>query len=109
MMTALQVLALLRQRGRPLSELASVLEPLPQVLRAVAVREKPPFEELDQLQVTLERIGRELSGKGRIHLRYSGTEPVARVMVEGDDLGSIKEMADEVCAEIRKAIGEPGS
>lgn len=106
MLTALQVLAMLRRHERPLSELADVIDPVPQVMRSVQVREKPPLEELSGVQAALERIDRDLKGRGRIHVRYSGTEPVARVMVEGEDRRRIGELAEEVCAQIRKAIGE---
>ena len=105
-LTALQVLAMLRRHERPLSELADVFDPVPQVMRSVQVREKPPLDELSAVQATLERIDRDLEGRGRIHVRYSGTEPVARVMVEGEDRRRIGELAEEVCAQIRKAIGE---
>jgi phosphoglucosamine mutase len=106
MLTALQMLAILRRQERPLSELAAFMEPLPQVLRGVRVREKPPLEELSGLQSTLERIDRELGGLGRVLVRYSGTEPVARVMVEGEDRGQIEALAQEVAMEIEDLVGE---
>ncbi len=106
MLTALQVVAMMRRHGRPLSSLASVIDPVPQVLRAVRVREQPPLEELTEVQATLQRIDRDLRGRGRIHVRYSGTEPVVRVMVEGESRDRIDQLASEVCAQIRNAIGE---
>jgi len=106
MLTALQVLALMRRHERPLSSLASVIDPVPQVLRSVRVREKPPFEQLEGVHATLRRIEAELQGLGRIHVRYSGTEPVARVMIEGEDPGRIDELAREMCEQISSAIGE---
>jgi phosphoglucosamine mutase len=107
MLSALQVLALMRSEDVPLSELASgAMERVPQVLRSVRVREKVPFEELTDLQRTLEAVEDALAGWGRILLRYSGTEPLARVMVEGEDEARIQELAGEVCAQIRRAIGE---
>ncbi len=105
MLTALQVLALLRRSGRPLSELAKVVEPLPQVLRSVPVRHKPPFEELPELARMIERIEADLSGRGRMLVRYSGTESVARVMVEGEERAHIEALASEVCEQIQKLIG----
>jgi len=105
MLTALQVLALMQRRGQPLSELAHVFEPLPQVLRSIRVRKKTPFDELEAFRTTLARVERDLTGKGRVLVRYSGTEPLARVMVEGDDRGVIETLAEEVCAELQKAIG----
>ena len=108
MLSALQVLARMHREERPLSELASVMERVPQVLRSVRVSEKPPLAELAGLQATLERIEADLDGAGRIVVRYSGTEPVARVMLEGDNLAHIETLADEVCAEIAAVIGEVG-
>jgi phosphoglucosamine mutase len=106
MLTALQVLALMLRRERPLSELAAVMEPLPQVLRSVRVREKPPLESLPGLQGLLGRIEAELKGRGRIHVRYSGTEPVARVMAEGEDASRVEALVREVSEVLRAAIGE---
>ena len=79
------------------------------LLRAVTVREKPPLEELSGVQAALQRIQRDLRGRGRINVRYSGTEPVARVMIEGEDRARIEELARDVCAEIAKVIGEEGT
>jgi phosphoglucosamine mutase len=106
MLTALQVLAMMRRLERPLSSLAAVMDPVPQVLRAVTVREKPPLEELSGVQAALQRIQRDLRGRGRINVRYSGTELVARVMIEGEDRARSEELARDVCAEIATVIGE---
>jgi phosphoglucosamine mutase len=106
LLTALQVLALLRRERRPLSELAAVFEPYPQVQRSVQVRAKPPLEELAELQQLLERIESDLGAHGRVLVRYSGTEPVARIMVEGEDSQVINGFADEICTVLRKAVEE---
>ena len=106
MLTALKVLALMRRDERQLSDLSRVMQRVPQVVHNVRVREKPPLEDLAGLSAQLERIESELGGEGRILVRYSGTEPVARVMLEGDDLPRIEALADEVCAEIAAVIGE---
>jgi phosphoglucosamine mutase len=106
MLTALQILALLTRTGRPLSELSSVMEPLPQVQRSVRVRTMPPLEELPELTALIRRIEEDVKGKGRIVVRYSGTEPLARVMLEGEDSPRIGELADEVCSLIRTLLGE---
>jgi len=108
MLTALQVLALMRREERPLSELARVMERTPQVLRAVRVSRKPPFEELPGLARALARVEADLAGRGRILVRYSGTERVARVMLEGDDRSEIETIAEELCALIKREIGEEG-
>jgi phosphoglucosamine mutase len=106
MLTALQVLALMRREERPLSELARVMERTPQVLRAVRVSSKPRFETLPEFSRALAQVDAKLAGRGRILVRYSGTEPVARVMLEGDDRAEIDAIADELCALIQRAIGE---
>ena len=105
-LSALQVLALMCREQQPLSHLARLMEPVPQVLRSVRVRAKPPLEELERLQTKVSEIEAELRGTGRIVVRYSGTEPVARVMIEGDDARRIETLADECCEEIAKALGE---
>ena len=106
MLTALQVLALMRREERPLSELARVMERTPQVLKSVRVRAKPPFAEIAGLARVLAAANDALRGRGRVNLRYSGTEPLARVMLEGDDAAQIDALAEELCSVIRKAIGE---
>ncbi|HTO55905.1 MAG TPA: phosphoglucosamine mutase [Myxococcota bacterium] len=106
MLSALQVLALMRREDRPLSELARVMQRTPQVLKSVRVRAKTPFGEIPELQRALLQVERALAGRGRINVRYSGTEPLARVMLEGDDSAQIESLAEELCQALRKAIGE---
>ena len=107
MLSALQVLALMHTERLSLSQLAAdAMQRVPQVLRGVRVREKVPFEELTDLQRTLETVEAALDGWGRILVRYSGTEPLARVMLEGEDQNRIHELANEVCAEISRLIGQ---
>jgi len=105
-LTALQVLAMLQRRQRPLSELASIYEPLPQVLRAVPVRERRPFAELPAVRDALLRAEAELADTGRVLVRYSGTEPVARVMVEGENRAQVEALCSELCDVLRATLGE---
>jgi phosphoglucosamine mutase len=91
---------------QPLSALARLMEPVPQVLRSVRVRAKTPFRELERVQKKLEQVEAELGEQGRVVVRYSGTEPLARVMIEGDDARRIETLAEECCEEIEKALGE---
>jgi phosphoglucosamine mutase len=109
LLTALQVLALQCRRGRPLSELLRVFEPLPQVLRSVRVREKPAFDSLPKLKEVMARVESELGSAGRVLVRYSGTEPVVRVMLQGDDQTRIQDLALEICGVLQRAIGEIGT
>ena len=92
LLTALQVLAIMRRSGRPLSELVAGFERLPQVLVNVNVAEKRPLEELPEFQKQLRAVEAALGGRGRVLVRYSGTEPKARVMVEGDDEARVREL-----------------
>jgi len=85
LLAALQLLRIMVEKQRPLSELAGLLEPFPQELRNVHVERKVPFEQAPGLQAEVDRVERDLRGKGRVLLRYSGTEAVCRVMVEGPD------------------------
>jgi phosphoglucosamine mutase len=106
MLSALQVLALMRREERPLSELAGAMQRTPQVLRSVRVRSKPALDSIPELARAVAKLERDLAGRGRINVRYSGTEPLARVMLEGDDEKAIGALADELCEVLKKAIGE---
>ncbi len=103
--TALRILRVMRETGAPLSELAHPYQPFPQVLLNVRVGEKPDFIELPAVGELVAEVERELAGDGRVLLRYSGTEPVARVMVEGPDREKIGEQAGRIAEAITAAIG----
>jgi phosphoglucosamine mutase len=103
--TALAVLRVLRASGRPLSELAAPYRTFPQLLRNVKVRAKPPLLELPGLAAALEEVERALAPDGRVLLRYSGTESLARVMVEGPDEHAIRAHVERLCELVRAAIG----
>jgi phosphoglucosamine mutase len=90
--------------GGPLSRQPRITR-APQVLRNVKVRHKPPFEEIPGLSAEQSRCEALLDGKGRILLRYSGTESLARVMVEGTDEGLVESVAGSLAGRIREAIG----
>ena len=105
MIAALQVLAIMKRRGKSLSRLAEVMEPLPQTLVNVDVHDKPPLEELDDFQTEVERIEGELGEEGRVLARYSGTESVARIMVEGPEERVVHNHAGELANALYKIIG----
>jgi len=105
MITALQVLALVQKTGKPLSELLSDFKRLPQVLLNVEVKEKVDLNKLPKVTQAIEKITRELGESGRVLVRYSGTEPKARVMIEGEEETRIRAQAEEIAAVIRKEIG----
>jgi phosphoglucosamine mutase len=105
LITTLLLLRTMKERGASLRELTAGLERYPQVLVNVKVKEKVPFSEIPNLmQVTL-RIEKELGENGRLLLRYSGTEALARIMIEGRSQPEIEAYADELARLIRDAIG----
>lgn len=93
-LTALQTLAAWRESGAPLSALKGLYQPTPQVLRNVHVRRKPPLEGLAETQDSIAKVSRMLDGRGRVFVRYSGTEPAIRVLVEGPKQGENRRLAD---------------
>lgn len=105
LLAALQVLAVMRRRKKPLSKLARVMTPFPQVLINIDVREKPPLEELDDFQTLVRQIEEKLDSKGRVLARYSGTESKARIMVEGPDDQTVQSYAEELSRSLRNLIG----
>jgi phosphoglucosamine mutase len=102
---ALNLLAVMLREGKPLSELARCFEPVPQVHLAVAVKQKRPLETLPGVVRAIGSVERALGGEGRVVVRYSGTENKARVLVEGPDARRIREHAETIAEELRKALG----
>ncbi|HEY2274773.1 MAG TPA: phosphoglucosamine mutase [Steroidobacteraceae bacterium] len=102
---ALQVLAVMKQTGRPLAELASGMQKYPQVLLNVKVAKRFDPSVVPAVQEALARIERTMAGEGRVVLRPSGTEPVIRVMVEGRDEGATRAAATELADVVRAAAG----
>jgi len=105
LITALQALALMRRKGRRLSDALERFERYPQVLVNVAVREKRPIEGIPSLCEAVRKVEQEFNGMGRVLIRYSGTELKARVMVEGEDLQRVDEVANDLADELRRALG----
>jgi phosphoglucosamine mutase len=103
--SALQILRIMIETGRPLSELKKVLRKYPQAQRNLKVREKPALETLGQVQRLLQETEQTLDGKGRVLLRYSGTEPKIRLLVEGRDESLINGHADRIASAIQESIG----
>ncbi len=93
-MAALQLLRIMRERDKPLSELATLVEPFPQVLKNIHVERKIPFNEVQAIGEAVKNAEAKLGREGRVLLRYSGTEAVARVMVEGKRRELVDELAD---------------
>jgi len=105
LITALQTLAIMRRSGRKLSDLTAGFQRFPQVLINVNVAEKRPIESLPGFARVLSKVEAELDGKGRVLIRYSGTEPKARIMVEGEDEERVDGYAHDLAHELRRALG----
>jgi phosphoglucosamine mutase len=103
--SALQVLRIMHQTGEPLSQLKTCLKKYPQAQRNVKVKSKPPIEELHDVIKLRDEIERELAGKGRVLLRYSGTEPKIRLLIEGREFDQIDKHANRMADAIQHAIG----
>jgi phosphoglucosamine mutase len=100
---ALRVLAIMRAEGKPLSELATVMTRMPQVLVNLQVERKVPLDQLPEVMKAITDVEQKLGGDGRVLVRYSGTESKARVMIEGNDEVLIKSWADEIAAVLAKS------
>jgi phosphoglucosamine mutase len=106
LVAALQVLRIMRTRQQPLSRLAQCWSRLPQVLSNIVVREKRPFGELDSVGQLVAHAEAELKERGgRVLLRYSGTEPKARLLLEGPDRATLQKWAQRISDAIRKQLG----
>jgi len=106
MIAALQLLSVMKEKGRPLSELKQVMTRCPQVLINVRVKEKVPMENVPGLSEAIKDIESSLKKKGRVLVRYSGTEPILRIMIEGDDKRSIQKYGADLKSIVKKEIGE---
>lgn len=104
-LTALQIMAIMVETGKPLGELKRVMTKLPQVLLNVAVREKKSFSRIPRVQRRIAQVEQDLGERGRVLVRYSGTEPLARIMLEGENEVGIQGMANDIAEEIRVALG----
>lgn len=103
--SALQVLSIMKQSGKPLSELAACMKTYPQVLVNVKVKERRDLASIPEVAGRMTEIEKKLDGTGRLLVRYSGTEPKVRVMIEGEDQSEIKALADDLAGIIREKLG----
>ncbi|MCA3636994.1 MAG: phosphoglucosamine mutase [Methylobacterium sp.] len=102
LIAALQVLAVVQKEGRPVSEVCRRFEPLPQILKNVKTTGGQPLKDAG-VSAAIETIRASLGKGGRLVIRPSGTEPVIRVMAEGDDRDLVARVVDDICAVITKA------
>ncbi len=103
--TALRVLRVMAETGRELADLASDLKTFPQVLVNVRVREKRELRELPPVADAMDEVERALAGQGRLLVRYSGTEPLLRIMIEGRDQHEIQGWAQGIADVVKREIG----
>ena len=103
--SALQLIGVMQETRSSLGELSTCLVKFPQVLVNVTVKEKPPVESIPGLTERARALEADMNGAGRILLRYSGTEALLRVMIEGEEQARIEHMAEELAGIVRRAIG----
>jgi len=104
-LTSLKMLEVMAAYNLPLSKLVEDLEEYPQILLNVPVRKKTDFDQFPEIINAKEEIEKRLGDSGRLNVRYSGTEPVARVMIEGQDRGEIEDYASQMASVISKYLG----
>ncbi len=105
LLTALRVLEVVARTGKPLAELVSDMKVFPQEIRNVKVREKLPLEQLPGVTEAIRAAERELDGNGRVVVRYSGTEKLARVMIEAESEEKMRRHTDAIANAMQAAIG----
>lgn len=105
LISALQILSLLKRTKKPLSELAKAMTAVPQVLINIQVRQKPVLETIPDIDRAIRDSNTRLNGSGRVVIRYSGTEPLLRIMVEGEQSVVVNEIADNLARVIQEHIG----
>jgi phosphoglucosamine mutase len=103
--TALAVLRVMAETGRELSDLAAALVTYPQTLVNVRVRQKTPVDEVPEVRAAIADVEAALAGRGRVLVRYSGTEPLLRVMIEGEDQATVQAWAEEIAEAVRQTLG----
>jgi phosphoglucosamine mutase len=104
LLAALQILRIMREKEKPLSELAGLLTLYPQTLLNIRVAKKLPFDQCPDILEAKEKVEQELAGRGRVLLRYSGTEPVCRVMVEGERSEDVRRYAEDLADVVQRSL-----
>lgn len=105
LISALQILSLMKRSKKPLSELAKAMTAVPQILVNIKVKQKPVLESIPEIDRAIQENNRRLNGSGRVLIRYSGTEPLLRIMVEGEHASVVKDVADELARVVQAHIG----
>jgi phosphoglucosamine mutase len=102
LLTALQILRIMRQSGQPLSALRQCLKKSPQVQINLGVREKKPLREMPAVETTLHQARATLGARGRINFRYSGTEAKVRILLEGPDEPQLHQLGAQIAEAVRR-------
>jgi phosphoglucosamine mutase len=106
LIAALQILRIMKARSEPLSKLAACWTRFPQLVTNIMVRDKKPFEQLERIPELLGEAEKELSAQGgRVLLRYSGTEPKARLLLEGRDGAALNRWSKTISDALRRQVG----
>jgi phosphoglucosamine mutase len=105
LLTALRVMEIVARSGKSLADLVGDLKVFPQTIQNIRVREKKPFNQMPEIQRTIESAEHELDGNGRVVVRYSGTEALARVMVEAESEEKMLAVAGTIAGAIKNALG----
>lgn len=105
LLTALRLMEIVVRSGKPLADLVGDLKVFPQTIQNVKVREKVPFVQVPEIKRAIDAAEQELNGNGRVVVRYSGTEALARVMVEAESEQKMRALADSIAGAIRKSLG----
>jgi phosphoglucosamine mutase len=105
LLTALRLMEIMARSRKPLAELIGDLKVFPQTIQNIRVREKLPFADVPEIQRAIQAAERELDGNGRVVVRYSGTEALARVMVEAESEDKMKALAGSIAGAIKSALG----
>ncbi len=105
LLTALRVMEIMAHSGTPLADLVGDLKVFPQTIQNVKVREKIPFAQVPDIKRAIEAAEKELNGNGRVVVRYSGTEALARVMIEAESEEKMRALAESIAGAIRKTLG----
>ncbi len=105
LLTAIHLIEILCRTGKPLSQLVAGLKVFPQTIKNVRVRDKRPLDQIPEVMSAIRSAEQELNGNGRVNVRYSGTESLARVMVEAPAIETVNKHADKIVGAIQKALG----
>jgi phosphoglucosamine mutase len=105
LLTAMRVLEVMGRSGKPISELIADLQVFPQKIKNVRVREKKPLLDVPEIATAIRTAEQELDGNGRVVVRYSGTEPLARVMVEASEEERMRRITDQIAGAIQRTLG----